>query len=382
VLDVALLALALALASFFAHSRRWRGGLWGLGVASVAYFGFVREGCVCAVGSIQNVTLAIADSSYAIPATVVAFFMLPLLFALFFGRVFCAGVCPLGALQDLVIFKPVTLPHWLADSLGLLRHLYLGAAVLLAATGSLFLICKYDPFVSFFRLGASAGIFIYSGLFLLLALFVARPYCRFLCPYSVLLGWLSRFASHRLRTNPDYCLQCRLCEDACPMGLIRTPTPPALPEDAAVARRRLVRLLVLLPLVVAATAWTVSRLDLVLARSHPTFRLAERIHMEDAGLLKGTTVDSRTFRATDTTTEQLMERAQAIRASFRRGGWWLGGFLGLVVMLKLIRLSLWRTRTEYEPDPAECFTCGRCFAYCPQEVARQRPVPVDGNHDS
>ena len=38
----------------------------------------------------------------AVPLAVVAFFALPLVFALFFGRTFCAAVCPLGAVQELV----------------------------------------------------------------------------------------------------------------------------------------------------------------------------------------------------------------------------------------------------------------------------------------
>ena len=42
---------------------------------------------------------------------VIAFFFLPLVAALLFGRVFCGGVCPLGAVQDLVLLRPVTVPE-------------------------------------------------------------------------------------------------------------------------------------------------------------------------------------------------------------------------------------------------------------------------------
>ena len=37
--------------------------------------------------------------------------MLPLAVALFFGRVFCAGVCPLGAIQELMTLKPIEVPR-------------------------------------------------------------------------------------------------------------------------------------------------------------------------------------------------------------------------------------------------------------------------------
>jgi ferredoxin len=66
---------------------------------------------------------------------------------------------------------------------------------------------------------------------------------------------------------------------------------------------------------------------------------------------------------------------------FRVGGGLLGAYLGLVVMLKLIALSVYRTREAYQPDPATCFACGRCFAYCPQDHPRSPlalPVAAGG----
>ena len=60
-LDVALLALALSLAAYLVYKRRSRRELTLLSVFSVAYFGFWRKGCVCAIGSLQNVSLALAD---------------------------------------------------------------------------------------------------------------------------------------------------------------------------------------------------------------------------------------------------------------------------------------------------------------------------------
>ena len=43
-------------------------------------------------------------------AAVIAIFALPLVFTLFFGRSFCASVCPLGAVQELVAVRPVQVP--------------------------------------------------------------------------------------------------------------------------------------------------------------------------------------------------------------------------------------------------------------------------------
>jgi len=158
--DVVVLVVALALASWLAlrvRSRRW---LFVLMLCSLAYFGFWRKGCVCPVGAIQNVTLALFDSGYGIPLTVVAFFLLPLAFTLFLGRTFCAAVCPLGGIQDVVLAHPVRVPAWLEQGLGMLAYVYLGLAVLFAATGSAFIICQYDPFVAFFRLSGSVSMLV------------------------------------------------------------------------------------------------------------------------------------------------------------------------------------------------------------------------------
>ena len=112
-LDIAVLAASLGIATWLVFRKRSRKGLMALSVFSILYFGFWRKGCVCAIGSVQNVALGLADHSYAVPIVVTAFFVLPLLFALFAGRTFCAGVCPHGALQDWVLLKPLKLPPWL-----------------------------------------------------------------------------------------------------------------------------------------------------------------------------------------------------------------------------------------------------------------------------
>lgn len=220
---VAALAAGLALATYFALKARSRRLLVLNAVACLIFFGFYLGGCVCPIGSIQNVAAALA-TSYVIPWTVLAVFLLPLGFALLFGRVFCSGVCPLGAIQDLVLLKPIELPRWLQAGLGLAPYVYLGVAVLLAATDSGYIVCQYDPFVAMFRLDGPPAIFVYGGALLLVGMFVGRPYCRFLCPYGALLGLCSRVAWKHITTTPDRCVNCRLCEKACPFGAIRAPT--------------------------------------------------------------------------------------------------------------------------------------------------------------
>jgi polyferredoxin len=221
-----------------------------LSIVCLAYFGFFRSGCVCPIGSVHHVTKALIDPTYPLPFTVAAFFALPLVFALLFGRVFCAGVCPLGAIQDLVLIKPVKVPMWLEHVLWLIPFVYLGSAVLFTVTQTAFIICRYDPFVGFFRMfgpapgsayaGAGSGLFhfvgpgsvlIFGGLLLIVAAFVGRPYCRYLCPYRPLLSLCSRFAWRKPSITPDDCVVCSLCEDACPFNAIEQPTPEGVEDE-------------------------------------------------------------------------------------------------------------------------------------------------------
>ncbi|MHC4482911.1 MAG: 4Fe-4S binding protein, partial [Planctomycetota bacterium] len=281
--DVLMLAAALGLSSYLVLKKRSRRGIFVLMLFSLVYFGFWRKGCVCSIGAIQNVTLSIFDRDYALPITVLLFFLLPLVFALFFGRVFCAAVCPLGAAQDLVALSPISIPKWLENGLRLCAYVYLGAAVLFAATGSAFVICRYDPFVSFFRLSGSLNILILGVCFLLIGIFIGRPYCRFVCPYGVLLRQLSRLSKRRVTIAPDECIKCRLCEDSCPFGAIREPTAEWPAHYYRKSKTRLAFLIVLLPVLVFACGWVGASLKDVTARVHATVRLADRIYMEDDG---------------------------------------------------------------------------------------------------
>ncbi len=378
VVDVALLAVALGLAAWLVFRRRSRNGVVLLGIASLAYFGFVREGCVCAIGSIQNVALALADPGYAIPLAALAFFLLPLGAALFFGRAFCAAVCPQGAMQDLVLLRPVAVPGWLDHGLRLLAYAYLGLGVLLAATGSAFVICEYDPFVAFFRFSGGAGMLALGAGFLILGIFVGRPYCRWLCPYGALLGLASFVSRRRVTITPDVCTQCRLCEEACPFGSIRRPPVPDAPlPDRAAGRRRLLALLLAAPALVAGGAWLGHSLGAPLSKLHPTMRLADHVRLDEAGSLSAPPGDDvSAFRASGEPVEDLYARAGSVAQRTAAGGAWLGAFLGLVVAVKLFALSLGRRPTDYEAERVSCVACARCFAFCPQEHLRRGGTPA------
>jgi len=499
--DVAVLVVALSAASLLALRFRSRTGLLVVMIFSLGYFGFYRKGCICPIGAIQNVAMGIFDSGYAVPVVVLAFFLLPLVFTLLFGRTFCAAVCPLGAIQDIVVLKPLRVPGWLGHALGLLPYAYLGAAVLLAATGGAFLICRYDPFVGLFRLSADLNMLILGACFLVIGMFVARPYCRFLCPYGAILRPLSAVSKWHVTITPEECVRCRLCEDACPFNAIRPATPEVPTRPRTQGKGVLAGLLILLPVLIVVGGWLGSWLDSPLSAAHYKVRLAEQVRREelvkdlsrraqpgplridgrevrvetadgqsravctdqqsgkelwrrpldrgavpdpvqarlapdgqnlwvilqpegaepasgsetvhaliclrsDSGRLVwrdevafgGITSNSYAFRNSvefrsarrreKELYEDLYAQAGQVRRQIHWGGWAFGAFLGAVVGLKLISLSVYRRRDDHVPDRATCLSCGRCFRSCPVERRRLKakqqgrgepaePVPND-----
>jgi polyferredoxin len=233
-LDVGLLVIALGIAAWLVYKNRSRKGVMLLSIASVAYFGFFRKGCICSVGAIQNVALCLVNPQYSISVTVIAIFFLPLAVTLLFGRVFCGGVCPLGAIQDLVVLKPLKVPVKLDRVLGWLQYVYLALAVYFAGwglhiklgawqikTGQRFLICEWDPFVAIFRRSGPFYMIAIAAAFVIAGMFIGRPYCRWLCPYGGLLSLLSRIAWKNVSITPDKELNCGKCTDACPYGAIK-----------------------------------------------------------------------------------------------------------------------------------------------------------------
>ena len=215
---------------------------------------------------------------------------------------------------------------------------------------------------------------VFGGGLLVLGVFVGRPYCRFLCPYGVLLNWCSHLARRGVTITPNECVQCRLCEDSCPFDAIRAPTPEQAPEPRAVGARRLLSFLLLLPVLVAGGSLLGSRMAVPLSNLNDRVQLAERLRMEEAGQIIETTVETDAYRRTKDSPQLIYGDVIAMRHRIGTGGWFLGGFVGLVVGLRLLGLSTRRRRTDFTPHPGECLSCARCFRYCPKEHERRESL--------
>ena len=312
--DIILLILLMSIVAWAALKKRTRQPVIWVSIISVAYFGFFRSGCVCSIGSIQNVSLALVDSTYILPLPVLLFFILPVLFAFLFGRVFCAGVCPFGALQELVNLKNYRLSKAVTAVLGMIPWIYLIFAILYAVTRSGFIICRFDPFVGIFRLGGDFGLILFGVLLLITAIFTGRPFCRFICPYGALLSLFSGVSIWKIKLTQKPCINCELCRNACPVDAIKPPYENKVKENRLQGVKRIIKYFIFLPLMVLAGAFL----------------------MRSAG------------------------------SDFKLYFTIAGALIGLVIGVTLINLSVKRTRKQYEIDSAGCVACGKCFGYCPQ----------------
>lgn len=364
--DIVLLLLLMSLVAWAILRKRTRKPVIWVSIISVAYFGFFRSGCVCSIGSVQNVALALVDETYIMPISVLLFFILPILFTFLFGRVFCAGVCPFGALQELVNLKNYKLSKSVTTVLGMIPWIYLIFAVLYAVTRSSFIICRFDPFIGIFRLGGDLGLIIFGTLLLIASIFTGRPFCRFLCPYGALLSLFSRVSIWKIELTEKPCINCELCHNACPVDAIRPPYDNKVKESRLQGVKRIVNYFVILPLMMAAGALLMRSVSIDLSHAHKEVRLYDLVMQHETNPQDVLSVELEAFYGQGGTVEKLTEKYTQIQIDFKFYATIAGALIGLVIGLTLIHLSVKRTRTQYEIAHADCVACGRCFSYCPQ----------------
>ena len=366
ILDLLLLVALMGIVTWALYKKHTRGPIFWVSLISVGYFGFFREGCVCSIGSIQNIALALVDDSYHLPLTVLLFFLLPILFAYLFGRVFCAGVCPFGALQELVNVKKYRISEAITAALKVIPWLYLIFAVLYAVTRSQFIICQFDPFIGIFRLGGDMGLILFGALLLVMSIFTGRPFCRFLCPYGALLSLFSSVSIWKIKLTRKSCINCELCHNSCPVDAIRPPYANKLKESRSTGVRRLLAYFVVLPVMIIAGALLMRMASPNLSRAHKDVRLYDQVIQHEAQPEEELSLELEAFYGQGRSVEEITALYEAKVTEYRFWCTIAGALMGLVIGLALIRLSVKRSRKQYEINHANCVACGQCFNYCPQ----------------
>jgi hypothetical protein len=72
-----------------------------------------------------------------------------------------------------------------------------------------------------------------------------------------------------------------------------------------------------------------------------------------------------TFKSSGKDIDQFFAETELLMKKFHFGGILLGGFIGLVFGLTLVRLSVYKHHVGYTPNKGTCFSCARCIDFCP-----------------
>jgi ferredoxin len=96
-----------------------------------------------------------------------------------------------------------------------------------------------------------------------------------------------------------------------------------------------------------------------------TVRLADEIRYLKVNGGSQISVALKAFEESGKTEEQLFAEELVIKDRFSKGSVWVGIFLGLSLGIGLFSQTMRKPRTEYKPHQGRCFSCGKCFEYCP-----------------
>ena len=363
---VIVLVIFLVISAICFYGLRSRKLMLAIAVAGFVVFGYVFTACPCPVGMFQNIAES-ASIGIPVPLGVLLLFAIPLAFTLFFGRLFCAGACPLGAIQELLHWKTVNVPRPLDRVLRMLPILLFVIITVMAVSGMGFMLCRYDPYLPLFLLNFPMPFTLITLAFLLLGLFVARPFCRYFCPYGVLLRFFALFSLMKPQITVKPCINCKLCEQGCPNGAILSPEHSPTPEVQLIGARRLSFIVALTPFILCVGGTLGFVASPIITAMHQDVRLLRQIQAKEQ------TLEVEAFESFGTSLAVLEQRVVNAQNTITVGMCLAGIVFAGCVMTELITETRRRKEEDkYDIDGSLCFCCGRCYQTCPLETKRKK----------
>ncbi len=174
-------------------------------------------------------------------------FIAILVISFLFRKGFCAYICPVGFISNLlaILGRKLSLslvPHkWTGYLLTSIKYLLLGfflytiTILMDASSVQSFIQSPYNMtadarMLNFFTHPSSFSLSIFAMIFIL-SVIMRNFWCRYLCPYGALLGLFSFMSPIAIKRDDELCTNCRQCSDRCPAGIkIHTQTNVRSPE--------------------------------------------------------------------------------------------------------------------------------------------------------
>lgn len=201
----------------------------------------------CPIGSLQAV---IGSAKYQI-----SFYVLGIItfFGSLLGRFVCGWLCPFGLIQEWIHKIPSKkLRISSKNPAKYLKYIILLVFVIVLPMFVVNRIGMGDPFFCKYICPAGTleagipliilnpslrqaigAIFSWKVFLLLLtivaSIFIARPFCRFICPLGAIYGMFNPISFYKLRVSDEKCVRCNKCTKACPI-VIETYKTPNSPE--------------------------------------------------------------------------------------------------------------------------------------------------------
>ena len=162
--------------------------------------------------------------------------VLILLMGLLAKKAFCSWACPVGTLSEMLasvgrrLFgRTLSLPRWLDLPLRALKYLLLlffARAIFVTMSGTDvadFLDSPYNrvadvKMLYFFERLSPLALKVLIGLGVA-SVVIPYSWCRYLCPYGALLGFVSLFSPLKVTRDAASCIDCSLCSKVCPSRL-------------------------------------------------------------------------------------------------------------------------------------------------------------------
>ena len=150
-------------------------------------------------------------------------------------KAFCSFLCPIGTLSEylwrlgrFVYRKNLNLPRWLDYPLRTLKYALLAFFVWSIASMDLptlnaFIGSPYNKVADikmYLFFAELSGVALKVVIVLaVLSLFIKNLWCRFLCPYGALLGFVGLLSPVGVTRDNNRCIDCRLCTRPCPSNI-------------------------------------------------------------------------------------------------------------------------------------------------------------------